>query len=419
MRARRSIGTALTALVSSAACAGGAGEARWVGEPLRGETVDVAGLWAGPDQANLERALVRFEQETGVDVRYTATDRDITAWLAARMAAGTPPDVAILPSRGVMADLARRGALKALGQRVDDLVKDDYAPAWREQGSVEGVLFGVWVRAINKSTIWYNADSLGAAGVDPPATWQEFMDMARTLAAAGITPISIAGGDGWPLTDWFENVYLRMAGPDRYDQLTNHEIPWTDESVRAALSLLDELWGDPTLVVEGAAATDLATSVSRIIEDPARGSIAYGGGLAVAARDGARLFAFPSIGGNENVVVGNGDVAVRLTDDAPAAALMEFLASEKFGDAMAGMGFLSPNRKVNLRFYPDDATHQSARALVEADTFRFDLSDLQPVEFGGTPGQGMWRILQDFLVAGDVDGTARRLEAAATTAFDR
>jgi len=42
---------------------------------------------------------------------------------------------------------------------------------------------------------------------------------------------SIGGADGWTLTDWFENVYLRTAGPEKYDQLTAHEIPWTDQSV--------------------------------------------------------------------------------------------------------------------------------------------------------------------------------------------
>ena len=416
-------------LAASVACEGGSGEARWAGEPLRGQTVEVAGLWAGVDQAKLENALVRFEQETGVSVRFTSTGPDITAALTARIAEGNPPGVAILPSPGILADLARRGALKPLRDRVQDLVEDNYAPAWRDMGSVDGTLFGVWVNAVNKSTIWYNASSLRDTGVDPPATWDEFLKLARTLAAAGVTPVSVAGGDGWPLTDWFENVYLRLAGPERYDQLASHDIPWTDESVKAALSLLGELWGDPALIVEGAATTDLATSVTQILDTPPKGAVAFGAGMAAGgtrkgtagADEEARLFGFPSIRGSQNVVVGNGDVAVRLADDAPAVALMEFLAGPKAGDALAGLGgFLSPNRRVNLNFYPDDATRQSARALVEADTFRFDLSDLQPAEFGGTPGQGMWKILQEFLVdPRDVDGATRQLEAAAARAFDR
>lgn len=383
--------------------------------------MEVAGVWAGEDQAKFEHALVRFEQETGVAVRYTSLGHDITAALTARIAEGGPPGVAILPSPGILADLARQGALMPLGGRVEDLVEDNYAPAWRDLGSVEGTLFGVWVNAVNKSTIWYNSSSLRDAGVDPPSTWDEFLAGARTLAAAGIPPVSIAGGDGWPLTDWFENVYLRLAGPERYDRLASHDIPWTDESVKASLSLLGALWGDPTMIVEGAATTSLATSVTQILETPPKGAMAYGAGLAAGAGEEAHLFGFPAIRGIQKAVVGNGDVAVRLTEDAPALALMEFLAGPKAGDGLAGLGgFLSPNRSVNLNFYPDDATRQAARALVEADTFRFDLSDLQPAEFGGTPGQGMWRILQDFLVdPGDVDGTARQLEAAAARAFDR
>ena len=424
VRTPGSVAGLLGLLVVSVACEGGSGEARWAGEALRGQTVEVVGLWSGEDQAKLEHALVRFEQETGVSVRYTPTGRDITSELTARIAEGEAPGVAILPSIGILADLARRGALKPLGETVQDLVEANYAPAWGDLGSVEGTLFGVWVNAVNKSTIWYNASSLRDAGVDPPTTWDEFLTAARTLAAAGITPVSLAGGDGWPLTDWFENVYLRLAGPERYDRLASHDIPWTDESVKSALALLGELWGDASLIVDGAAATDLATSVTQILGTPPKGAMAYGAGLAAGGtKQGGEvgLFGFPSIRGMQDVVVGNGDVAVRLADDAPAVALMEFLAGPKAGDGLAGLGgFLSPNRRVNLNFYPDEASYEAARALVEADTFRFDLSDLQPVEFGGTPGRGMWRIFQDFLVdPSDVDGTAEQLEAAAAGAFDR
>jgi hypothetical protein len=46
------------------------------------------------------------------------------------------------------------------------------------------------------------------------------------------------------------------------------------------------------------------------------------------------------------------------------------------------------------------------------------MSDLAPAAFGGTPGQGEWKILQDFLSKpNSVDGTASKLEAAAAKAF--
>ena len=49
------------------------------------------------------------------------------------------------------------------------------------------------------------------------------------------------GADGWTLTDWFENVYLSQAGPENYDKLPKHEIPWTDPSVEEALNSQDFL----------------------------------------------------------------------------------------------------------------------------------------------------------------------------------
>ena len=44
---------------------------------------------------------------------------------------------------------------------------------------------------------------------------------ANTMRASGTPAFSIGGADGWTLTDLFENIYIRQAGPARYDQLTS------------------------------------------------------------------------------------------------------------------------------------------------------------------------------------------------------
>lgn len=54
---------------------------------------------------------------------------------------------------------------------------------------------------------------------------------------------------------------------------------------------------------------------------------------------------------------------------------------------------------------------QAAEELAHADSLRFDLSDTLDPAFGGRPGQGMWKVLRDFLATpDDIDGTAQRLE---------
>ena len=59
-----------------------------------------------------------------------------------------------------------------------------------------------------------------------------------------------------------------------------------------------------------------------------------------------------------------------------------------------------------------------ATAIGKAKVFRFDLSDLQPASFGGTVGQGEFKIFQDFLKnPKNVDGIAAALESAAAKAY--
>ena len=63
-------------------------------------------------------------------------------------------------------------------------------------------------------------------------------------------------------------------------------------------------------------------------------------------------------------------------------------------------------------------TRTTATAIGKAKTFRFDLSDLQPASFGGTVGQGEFKIFQDFLKnPKNVDGIAAALESAAAKAY--
>src|SRR5262249_60920047 len=81
-------------------------------------------------------------------------------------------------------------------------------------------------------------------------------------------------------------------------------------------------------------------------------------------------------------------------------------------------GFVSANQKVAITAYPAPILKKAAQDLTHATTFKSDMSDQQPVAFGGTTGQGEWKIFQDFLKnPSDINGTASALESAATKAY--
>jgi alpha-glucoside transport system substrate-binding protein len=132
------------------------------------------------------------------------------------------------------------------------------------------------------------------------------------------------------------------------------------------------------------------------------------------------VFPFPAVGGGQAPVVSGGDAAVVLKDSKAAQALLTFLASPDAATVQAELGgYLSPNKNVAPSAYPNAVQRAMAEALIAVgDDFRFDMSDQAPQAFGGTPGKGEWKDLQDFLKnPKDVAGTQAKLEADAAAAY--
>ena len=396
------------------------------GEAVSG-SINVLAVWTGAEGEAFQAVLDGFtEQNPDVDVSYQSAQDPATV-LSTSVEGGNPPDVAALPSPGIMADFAGRGALTPI-DFARDTIEENYADVWLDLGTVEEELYGVFFKGANKSTVWYNVAQYEAAGIEPAEDWETFLSNAETLAASGTPAYSIGGADGWTLTDLFENIYLRTAGPEMYDQLATHEIPWTDESVTNALTEMGKILGDTDNIAggtSGALQTDFPTSVTQVFADPPKAAQVlegdFVGGVISAetqaeAETGFNVAGFPDIGDSDSPVVGGGDVMVMFKDNPAARALIQYLATPEAAQIWAERGgFSSPNKNLDTSVYPDEITRTTASALAEAEVFRFDLSDLQPAAFGS---DAMFSLLQDFLRnPEDVDGTAQALETAAAAAF--
>jgi len=135
----------------------------------------------------------------------------------------------------------------------------------------------------------------------------------------------------------------------------------------------------------------------------------------------ADVFPFPAVGHPGPMLIAGGDAAVLLRRSAAGDAFIRFLASPQAAAIWAARGgFVSPNINLSLSVYPGPISRFIARELLESGgNFRFSLSDLTPAGFGGTEGQGMRQILQQFLVSRDVSVSAARLEQAAGKAYRR
>ena len=317
--------------------------------------------------------------------------------LSTAIEGGNPPDLAALPNPGLMRDFVDRGALKDI-EFARDTVEENFAESWVDLASVDDKLYGVFFKGANKSTVWYNVHAYEDAGIEPAEDWETFLQNAETVKQSGVPMWSIGAADGWVLTDWFEQLYIRMAGPEKYDQLTEHEIPWTDPSVIEVLTELQKVFGDTDNIAggtNGSLQTNFPESVSQVFQETPKAATVYEGDFVAGvitdetsakAETDFNVFDFPSVNDSAPAVVGGGDMVVKFTDNPAADALIEYLATPEAAEIWAERGgFSSPNKNVDPEVYPDEILKTTATALAEAETFRFDLSDLTPSASAATP----------------------------------
>jgi alpha-glucoside transport system substrate-binding protein len=397
-------------------------------EDVTGE-ISVMAIWSGEEQQRFQEVIDGFnELYPNVTVKYTSGGDNLAPLLSTAVEGGNPPDLAAIAQPGLMRDFQGQDAIKPMDDLRDAMV-DNFGESVADVGAIDGTQYGLFWKGANKSTIWYAVPTFEEAGVEPPETWDQLNEVRDTVAAAGITPYSVGVDVGWPMTDIFENIYIRTAGPEMYDQLANHEIPWTDQSVKDALTLMQDIVGESDNMVGGteqAVQTEMPASVANVFNDPPKAAMVVLGDFAPAQGEysleretGYNVFTFPSIEDSAPAVVGSGDIFVKFRDSPAADAFLEYLTTPESAESWASSGgFSSPNKNLDPSIYPDEITRTTAGALGEAEIFRFDMSDLQPSAFGGTPGQGLFKAFTDFVQnPDDIDGITQQMESDAAKAF--
>jgi alpha-glucoside transport system substrate-binding protein len=409
-----------------AAC--GTSNAPTTSSSQQGGSVSLWAEWSSGEQNAFQGALQPFQTQSGTTVNYASKGSNIDTVLEAAVSGGAPPDVALIPDPGTLQTLAKAGSIKDLTSILGGL-SSNYGSAWNTLASYNGKLYGVWFKGANKNTIWYNPAEFAAAGISsPPTSWEQLLQDAATLKAAGVTPFSLCTDVGWPVADFWQNVYLKTAGAAKYNALAVHSVKWTDSTVTTAFTTLAQLVGTTSNLaggLQGSLSNPYPACVDKVF--PKAGaqpqaamvfegdfvsleitgnSTNYapgttGSGGASCTTDPSKtpcynFFDFPgpsADSANKSAIQGAGDVAVMLKDTPQSEALIKYLAGPDGAAIWAHLGgFASPNNKVPTSAYPDPVSKGIAQALVGASSFVFSLDDLQ-----GTWEKQMWQDLLDFV----------------------
>ena len=141
---------------------------------LKGQTISVFGPWMGSEKEHFEKVIQYFEKATGAKVDYAGSD-SFEQQIVIDAQAGSAPNIAIFPQPGLAADLASKGFLTPLDDKVEAAIKTDYAAgqSWVDLATFNNQkgqkdFYGVFYRADLKSLVWYSPDNFEDAGYDVP-----------------------------------------------------------------------------------------------------------------------------------------------------------------------------------------------------------------------------------------------------------
>nr|MBA3324521.1 extracellular solute-binding protein [Paracoccaceae bacterium] len=116
--------------------------------------------------------------------------------------------------------------------------------------------------------IYYNKDVFAEHGVDIPTTWDEFITACAVFKEAAVDCTTTGTKALWPSGGWFDYMNLRTNGYDFHMQLTNGEIPWTDDRVKATFAEWAKLI-EPGYVTANHAAIDWQDALPLLVQGKA------------------------------------------------------------------------------------------------------------------------------------------------------
>ena len=131
---------------------------------------------------------------------------------------GMPDVVSIWGQPSFLDEVLDAGVLAELNE--DDYVDYGFIAGSLEGFKKDGKLYGL-PRNTDIQIVYYNQKMFDDNGWKVPATYDELLTLCGDIQAAGITPMAMDGGDGWPMACYLTDILVKVAGVDYADIVRN------------------------------------------------------------------------------------------------------------------------------------------------------------------------------------------------------
>jgi ABC-type sugar transport system, periplasmic component len=410
-----------------AGCAGGTGPgdaSHGPGDAGKADgVVTIYGTIADTEAELLQQSWADWEKANNIQIKYEG-NKEFETQISIRAQGGNAPDIAIFPQPGLLGDLASRDLIQPAPDGVKANVEKYWSKDWAAYATTDDTLYGAPLMASVKGFIWYSPKKFADNGWTVPTTWQELLDLTKTIQASTGQPPWCAGfgsdaATGWPGTDWIEDLVLRQAGPEAYDKWVSHDMKFSDPAIKGAFDSLGEILLNPKYVNAGfgdvktinatpfgdvaramgngtCTLTHQASFFDGFLTDPKNGNTTVGPDADIWA------FMTPSVEAGGNAVTGGGEIVAAFSNDADTIKVQEYLSSPEWANSRVKLGgVISANNGLDPANASSPILQEAIKILQDPKTtFRFDASDLMP----GVVGAGsFWTGMVDWINGKSVD----------------
>lgn len=310
-----------------------------------GITYVVPTSWAGVPA--LTEAVEAYNADSDVDVVIQAIpDENYNSVVGSRLAGGTDIDIfagayTLFDVPNVMVDLSGEDFLSRMPQPSVDSITFTDGKVYSYPAPTPGASFGVF----------YNKKVFEKAGVSVPKTLDEFTATMTTLKGAGVTPLYLAGKDGWTLLQHRNAVNpLMNIDADTIKGLNSNTKRWDEiPALKDQYTALEE-WAKGGLLNDNVLTATYEESTQNLVDGKAamiiNGSWVIGAmaDLNESAKSDIGFFPLPTKDGKNMLAVSGADGLHIAKSSAHVDEAKKFLAylsskdvAQKFMDGAPGI----------------------------------------------------------------------------------
>ena len=192
-------------------------------------------------RATMEAMIARFAAlHPELDIETTIIDREAYKTQIRNFLTADAPDVATWYAANRMRPYVSAGLFEDVSDLWQEPEIAENLASTKGAMTIDGKQWGV-PYTYYQWGVYYREDIFNELGLAEPATWEEEKANCAKIVASGRACYTIGTKYLWTAGGWFDYLNLRTNGYDFHMALTQGEVEWTDDRVRAVFAKWREL----------------------------------------------------------------------------------------------------------------------------------------------------------------------------------